>query len=220
MGALSYAATSTRPDISHAVNQLARLIAAPTDEAVIAAKRVLRYLAGTHSIGLKYSSNSDEIRPAAYSDSDWAGSKDAKSTSGMLVKLGGAAILWGSQKQSCVATSTSEAEYIAASETARDICWVRNFLRAIHLHNELPTPLYVDNQVAISIIKDDRTVERRKHINVRYHYIREKYLEKELSPEWVPTEFQQADILTKPLSGIMFNRLRDSAMGHFKFPPQ
>jgi hypothetical protein len=155
----------------------------------------------------------------AFSDADWAGdSADARSTSGILLKLGGAGVLWSSSKQSNVALSSSEAEYIAASETGREIVAMRIMLAELGEAQDTPTPLCIDNDTAIRMALEEGNHGRRKHINVKHHYLRELANDKLVVLEWVPTSEQQADILTKATSRSQFFAMRDLVMGHSLTP--
>ena len=124
-----------------------------------------------------------------------------------------AAIDWSSQKQKCVATSSAEAEYIAASEASKEIVWLRVLFAAFNLTQDTPTPLFIDNQSSIVFMKEPNVTPRRKHINVRYNHIRSLIKENFIEPVWVPTAQQLADIFTKPLPRDTFTRMRDLIMG-------
>ena len=211
VGALMYAAGATRPDISFAVNMLGRDLAAPTEESVAAAKRVMRYLYGTKTLGLTYQRDAslEQAQLEVYSDADWAGDKETRrSTTGVVAKLGHAAIVWVSRKQPNVAVSSTEAEYIAASEASRENYWLRVLLAAIGCAQPEPTPLLIDNQTSIRLALEESTTDRRKHIDVKHHYIREQASNALVELKWVPTAEQEADILTKPLPRAAFIKFR------------
>ena len=215
LGSLSYAATSTRPDIAHAVNLLARRSASPGPEDVHRLIRLCRYVSGTRSLGLKYQKNSN-LKLLAFSDSDWAGdAADSKSTTGILIKLGqfGGALMWSSKKQSTVALSSTEAEYTAACECGREVQHFRRFLANLGIPQQFPTTLFIDNQTTIRMIVDEGNEARRKHIRVKYHYIKQLYEEGAIFPQWVKTQDQQADILTKSLTRQPFEKIRSLVMG-------
>jgi transposase InsO family protein len=222
LGAIGYAAGATRPDISHAWNMLTREQANPTIETMIKVHQLMMYLAAYPHLGLTYRCRPEDVTIEAFSDSDWAGHStdvldvDAvgrRSTTGILIKLGGAAVSWSSQKQPNVAMSSSEAEYIAASEASREVRYLRLLLAEIGFAQTEPTVLAVDNQTSIRMIEEEGSLGgRRKHIDVKHHYIREQIAERFIQMKWVPTAQQEANILTKSLGKIAFANERDQMM--------
>ena len=125
VGSLQYLSTMTRPDISFAVSNVAKFCSKPSKEHWVAVKRIMRYLKGTLNYGLLYKKNKLNTC-VGYSDADWAGDvNDRKSTSGYIFQVGGTAVSWKSQKQSCTALSTAEAEYVALSQAAQEAIWLR-----------------------------------------------------------------------------------------------
>lgn len=199
IGSLLFVSNGTRPDIALAVNRLSRYMEAPHKLHWNAVKRVIKYLKGTMHLGLKFKPNKNACINA-FSDSDFAGDTlTRKSTTGFLVYLGNSVISWNSQKQSVVALSTTEAEYIAASETVREIVWVRRLISEISFSKELNATLYMDNQSAIKLIKNPVFHKGSKYIDIRYHYIRDKYEQQDFLLEYINTNDQVADLLTKPL---------------------
>lgn len=144
-----------------------------------------------------------------YSDSDYAGAEDAKSTSGYIFYLNKAPFSWSTKKQDVVAQSTAEAEYIAAALARNQCTWIRQLLSDIGFAPEAATPLMIDNQAAIAIAKDPTHFSRAKHIKVRYHALREAVKDKEIQLIHVPTENQKADMLTKALRKTLFIHHRD-----------
>ena len=136
-----YLSVSTRPDITYAVGNLARYTSKPTKAHWTALNRVLRYLKGTTHYGILYSRN-ESIICVGYSDSDWAGDvNDRKSTSGYLFQVSGGAVTWKSKKQSCVALSTAEAEYVALSSAAQESVWLRKIIT--ELWSPQPQPRFM-----------------------------------------------------------------------------
>ncbi|KAF4144759.1 putative polyprotein [Phytophthora infestans] len=203
IGSLLWISTCTRPDITMAVNYLARFVAAPTTTHWTAVKRILRYLKGTRELKLEFlrpQAPQHRIGVAIYSDADWAGDKDAKSTSGGLLTINDMLISWYSKKQSTVALSTAEAEYIAAATTVQDCLWVKQLIdelkRRVKGDNVI---LHVDNQSAIKNMENDVTTARMKHINIKFHFIRDAIRNEGISIRYCPTTEMKADILTKPL---------------------
>eukprot|EP00253_Pinus_taeda_P025045 PITA_25045 len=195
VGSLMYL-TTTRPDIIYAVSLISRFMERPKEAHWQAAKRILRYVKGTKKFGILYnvSEHSDLV---GYTDSDWAGSvDDRKSTSGYVFNMGSGAISWASKKQSIVALSTAEAEYVAATAAACQSVWMRRMLRSLGQEQAKATVIFCDNSSAIALSKNSK---RTKHIDTRFHYIRELVNNGEIVLEHCRTHEQVADILTKPL---------------------
>jgi hypothetical protein len=217
VGALQYAASSTRPDIAHAVSTLGTFLQKPQECHVEAAKTVLRYLNGTRALGLTFSGEEgielEQLR--AFTDADWASDPSTRrSITGYVVKLGGAAVSWASRKQPTVATSSMESEYVAGAETAKEVVWLRRLAEDLGIKQDSAVPLYMDNQSALAVASGARgTAERRKHIDVKHHYIQEQATAGVIKLEWVPSGNNQADILTKALPKPKFQRLREGIMG-------
>ena len=126
----------------------------------------------------------------------------------MIALLGSSVIIWRSQQQKCVAVSTTEAEYIAASESVKDIIWMKRLLNGI-TGCVITSTLYVDNQSAIKIIKNPEHHKRTKHIDISYHFIREKFMEGIFNLDYISSGSQMADILTKPIPHPQFENLRN-----------
>lgn len=215
IGSLQYLANYTRPDIANAVNYGAKATADPQPEHITVVKRILRYLHGTRELGITYTRSTDShITMTAFTDADWAGDTDSrKSTSGVAIKMCGAVVDWVSKRQSCVAQSTSEAEYLAANEAAMHIVSERRRLNELGFPQSSPTILYCDNQTTMRMITDEGKYERRKHIDVKHHYIREQIERNTLSISYVESALNQADLLTKPLPKASFIFHRNALMG-------
>ena len=131
-----------------------------------------------------------------------------KSTSGTLCKLASAAIMWQSKQQNCVAQSTTEAEYVSAASVCKDFIWIKRLLTKLSVTFEGKT-LYIDNTSAIELLKNPVFHQRSKHIDVKYHFVRDLVTNKEISIKYIVSDQQAADILTKPLSKVKFNELRE-----------
>ena len=197
VGSLMYAMICTRPDIAHAVGVVSRFLSNPRKEHWTAVKWIFRYLRGTSRLCLKFGDN--HILLDGYTDADMAGDIDSrKSTSGFLMRLARGAISWQSKLQKCVALSTTEAEYIAMTEACKDLLWLKEFLQELGLKQEKYV-LYCDSQSAIHLSKNSSFHSRTKHIDVRYHWIREALDGKLLQLEKVHTDENGADMLTKSL---------------------
>ncbi|KAG6590624.1 Integrase catalytic core protein [Phytophthora cinnamomi] len=204
VGALMHLMTSTRPDIAFAVGYVSRFMENPQVEHWIAVKRIFRYLQGTKSHGIRFSPGKD-IDFQGYSDADWAGDlSDRKSTSGYLFQVAGGPISWGSKKQSSVSLSTSEAEYIALSLAIQEGKWVHKLLCEILVAAGGVTPelkIFEDNQSCIKMTKNPVNHGRAKHIDIKYHHIRDEVKRGEVIVEYCETATMLADIMTKGLVG-------------------
>ena len=205
IGSLLYL-TASRPDIMYATCLCARFQADPRDLHLVAVKRILRYLKGTPNLGIWYPKDSG-FNLVGYTDSDYAGSVvDRKSTSGSCQFLGNRLISWYSKKQQTVSNSTAEAEYIAAGSCCAQILWIRNQLKDYgFVLNKIP--ILCDNTSAIAISNNPVQHSRTKHIDIRYHFIREHVMDGTVELHFVPTEEQTADIFTKSLDESTFSRL-------------
>lgn len=201
VGSIMYAAITIRPDISFIAGQLAQHCENPSPAHWKGAKRVLRYLAGTRDHGICFGGKrTNPTRLNGYSDADYAGDPNSrKSTSGFLFTLNGGPITWSSRRQPIVALSTMEAEYIAASDACREATWIRLILSELGAHQNNPTTIWCDNESAISLAKNPESHKRSKHIDVRYHHIREQIKKGVVNLSYVNTKNQLADILTKGL---------------------
>jgi hypothetical protein len=185
---------------------------------LIAAKHVLRYIHRTINYGLRYTASSD-IQLHVFTDSDWAGSaEDRKSTSGMCFNLGSTMISWGSRKHKSVALSTTEAEYITACEACTKAIWLRNLISDLFDQISYSTIIHCDNKSSIRLSEHPMFHERSKHIEIKYYFIRDKVQEGEVKLQYIPTNEQTIDILTKPLSRIKFAYFREK-MGIVEITP-
>lgn len=213
IGSLNYLSGATRPDIAYAVNMLSRRQIEPTEEDVTMLLRVFRYLAGTRELGLRYSGNKNEFE--AFSDASFGDCSDRKSTGGYIIRLFGDTVGWRSHKQSWVALSTCEAEYVEMSITCQEIITLSWTLNRILNTNMLPASLWYDNELAGKCVM--KTGEHRmKHIaDLRHHHIKQCVEEGKVVLKWVPSSSQIADIMTKPLSQIPFLKLRDKILNWF-----
>ncbi|GKB32801.1 retrovirus-related pol polyprotein from transposon TNT 1-94 [Tanacetum coccineum] len=205
IGSLMYL-TSNRPDLIYAACLCARYQEKPTEKHLNAVKQIFRYLKGTINIGLCYSKDIG-MSLTAYADADHAGCQDTRhSTSGSAQFLSDKLVSWSSKKQKSTAISSIKAEYIALSGCCAQILWIRSQLTDYGLQfNKIP--VYCDNKSVISLCCNDVQHSRAKHIDVRYHFIKEHVENGIVDLYFVRTEYQLADIFTKPLPRERFNFL-------------
>ncbi|CDO73534.1 hypothetical protein BN946_scf185014.g4 [Trametes cinnabarina] len=208
VGSLMYAALGTRPDIAHAVQQLSQYSSNPTGVHLTAAKRVLRYLKGTRTLGIVYHGDRDVLAPIGCSDADWGNDlDDRRSISGQIFLMANGPVAWSSRKQRTVAKSSMEAEYMAASLATSDIAWLRTFLAELGFPIDGPTDMFVDNQSAIASAHAQTSHARTKHIDIHYHFVRERIASNEVRVVHCPSEDNLADALTKVLPRPRFKTL-------------
>lgn len=207
IGGLQYLANNTRPDIAFSVNHMARFLANPSAEHLLAARRILRYIAKQPDKGITFTRRNRKPILEAYSDADFAADPStSRSTSGTLIRLACGPIFWKSHLQREVVLSTTEAEYLAATETCRQLQWIKALFEELALTNLVEgtecTNLYVDNQSAISLIKNHDNHRRSKHIALRNHYCREQYKNGRITVTYIPSADQLSDALTKAKTQI------------------
>ena len=221
IGSLMYLMIGSRPDIAYAVGKLARFCDSPKTKHWVAVKRVLRYIRGTSKIGLCYDGLLDGTVDCqdsvmktdlfGYCDSDWAGDvSDRKSTSAYVFMRSGSAISWCSRKQTVVATSSCEAEYIAMSEACKEGIWMKRLFSDIPADTDLSQGIKIlnDSQSAQKLSANESINRRNKHIDIKYHFVRHVIEEGQVVFPYLPTSEMVADMLTKPLGRIQFVKLR------------
>lgn len=211
IGALIYLATNTRVNIAASVSILSRKMNCPTHTDWIEAKRVIRYLKGTKHLKLVLGSRKREEKGIllGYSDADWAQDvEDRKSNTGYLFKFNGGTVSWACRKQSCVALSSTKAEYIALAETCQEAVWLRNLLKDFNEEQTQPTVIFEDNQSCIKLVNKDKYSKRTKHVSTKYHFVKNLKDTGITNYLYCPTEVMVADILTKPLARIKLMSLR------------
>eukprot|EP00253_Pinus_taeda_P013579 PITA_13579 len=207
IGSLLYL-TGTRPDIMHAVGIVGRFQANPKETHLQVVKRIFKYLQGTQNYGLWYPRNTD-LTLHAYTNADWAGSMDdRKRTSGGAFFMGSRLVSWFNKKQSSIALSTAEAEYVAVASCCTQLLWMMQNLQDFQITCTPPISILCDNTSAINISKNPVMHSKTKHIPIKYHFLREQVLEQKVKLEYVPSKEQVADILTKPLPRETFEHLR------------
>jgi hypothetical protein len=208
VGSLRYL-VHTRPDIAFAVGFVSRFMESPTTEHMAAVKHLLRYLAGTRTHGCFYGRGGGDLKLIGYSDSDLAGDRDdSKSTSGLIFFLGSGPVSWQSQKQRVMALASCEAEYIAAATAACQGLWLSRLVAELMNKKVMPPMLLIDNKAAIAHSKNPGQFDRCKHIETRYHFLRDCVKNGSLQVDYVATGDQLADMLTKALPRDRFQELR------------
>jgi hypothetical protein len=207
VGSLMYL-TATRPDLMFAVNLIARFMEHPVETHLMAAKRIMRYIRGTIDLGIWYKKG-NQAELIAYSDSDYGGDvDDRKSTSGYVFMLGSGAVSWSSRKQPIVTLSTTEAEFIAAAHCVCQGIWLKRILECIGLKQNKCLPVFCDNSSTIKLSKNPVLHGRSKHIDIRFHFLRNLSCDGTIKLVHCASQDQLADIMTKTLKLDVFERLR------------
>lgn len=216
VGSLLYCAVATRPDIALAVSKISHVMSNPGPTHFKRALYILRYLKKTVDMGVRYARLAELNNVlVAYSDADFAGCPDTyKSTSGYVCFLNGGPVSWMSKLQQPVATSTTEAEYMAASYCVSEVVFLRGILEDFTYVQDGPTVLHEDNQGAVCLAKNEVNHSRAKHINVRYHQLRSLIADKVVEVRYCRTEENVADVMTKILPKATFEKFRPVLMGY------
>jgi hypothetical protein len=229
VGAILYAAITTRPDISHAVSEVSKYMQNPGMKHWEAVRRIINYLKRTKekSLIIKAINNINEIKKGninfylhGYSDADWAGDQDTrKSKTGYVCKLNGNTVSWVSKLQKTVSKSSTEGELVSGAECIMEMLWIKQFIEEVFINNlgkdkcKLYCKLIVDNKSAIKIMENNSFRGRTKHIEVDYHFIIDSANQNNIDLHWIATEQQLADILTKPLGRNKFEPFAKALLG-------
>lgn len=222
--------TNTRPDLSFAVGLVSRFMHNPKEDHMQATKHIFRYLRHTTHYGIFYRCNAP-ITLSAFTDADWATCPTPRRSVGAyLVTLGDNPISWHSKRQATASKSSTESEYLALSSGAQEAVYIRRLLLELQLLPDcevflqctndnivsaLPssqTTIHYDNDGAIKLARNPVFHARTKHIEVHHHFVRERVLEGEINIQYIPTDLQPADVLTKALSRPLFEKHR-TALG-------
>jgi len=219
VGSLIYLAICTRPDIAYVAMALGQYNASPTRTHLLAAKGVLRYLAGTPDLSLTLGMDQPDLSTpvqgfamcCGLTDADWAtDEKDRRSISGYCFYFLNSLVSWSATKQKTVSLLSTESEYYAMTHAMKEVLWIRLFLTIHRLPIPRPFPLLCDNQSALALIESEAISSRSKHIDVRYHFIRDHISEGSFRTDWIPTSDMTADIFTKPLLPPLFLKHRNA----------
>ncbi|GKA19025.1 ribonuclease H-like domain, reverse transcriptase, RNA-dependent DNA polymerase [Tanacetum coccineum] len=198
----------TRPDLSYSVGLLSRYMQEPKEQHMKAIKQVLRYVKGTKDYGITYKHNGGN-KIHGYSDSSYGvNTQEGKGTTGIIFYYGESPINWSTQKQATVALSSCESEFIAATAAATKALWLKRLLSRLTHSEEEKITIMVDNKSAIALMKNPVFHGRSKHIDTKYHFIRECVERDDIQVEFVSGDYQKADILTKALPKIRFLTMR------------
>ena len=206
VGSMMYAQVCTRPDIAFVVGMLGRYQSNPGLDHWRAAKKVMRYLQGTKDYMLMFR-HTDSLEVVGYSDADFAGCVNScKSTSGYIFMLADGAVSWRSAKQSLIATSTMEAEFVSCFEATSHGVWLKSFISGLRLVNTISRPLriFCDNSAAVFFAKNNKSGSRSKHIDIKYLAIRERVKDNKVVIEYISTELMIVDPLTKGMPPFKF----------------
>ena len=195
VGSLMYCMVCTRPDIAHAVSTVSRFLSNPGNEHWEAVKWIFKYLRGTSKLCLSFGGSKPVLE--GFTDADMAGDLDGrKSTSGFLFTFAGGAVSWQSKLQKCVALSTTEAEYIAATEAAKEMLWMKRFVQELGLMQD-EYVVFCDIQSAMDLSKNTSYHSRTKQIDVRYHWLRDVIGKELMKLKKIHTDFNPSDMMTK-----------------------
>jgi len=217
IGSLLYIAICTRPDILFSVNKASRKSVNPTYEDWYNVLKIFRYLKGNKNYGLKFikENNTNNLNLKAYVDADLGGDKDTRrSTTGYVLTVNGTPTTWYSKLQHCVSTSTAESEYYGIHECAQQCLWYRNVFKELNLGNECIT-INSDNQAAIYNGENETINPKSKHIDLRYHSIREMIKNKQIKLQHIKSNENLADGFTKYLNTNLLNKFRESILSKF-----
>ncbi|KAJ1573830.1 hypothetical protein NDA15_004779 [Ustilago hordei] len=217
VGKLLWVANSTQPDLSLTVGVLARHMREPSQEHYQAAQRVLRYLESTRQVGLVYRASESQEPLVAHSNANWASDAtiQRRSTSGSVALVYGNPVAWKSVTQKCVSLSTVEAEFIAATEATHEVLFLKQLLCSIGIATGTPT-VYSDNTGCIQVSKDPAQHWKLKHIDTKYHFVRNNVQEGRVQIKYVDTTRNLADILTKPIGKQAMQQARSGL--HLQIP--
>jgi hypothetical protein len=195
----------TRPDLTYSISEISRFMNNPGKEHWRGVVHILRYLKGTKHLKLMYVGGRNEMKLTGYADATWGDDKDdRRSTSGFVFMLNGRPITWKTKKQSCVATSSTQAEYQATSLATGEAMWLRSMLADLDEKQTEPTLLKNDNKGCVDIAKNPVHHNRTKHIDIKHHFVRENVKNEVIRLERTPTNEMIADLMTKALGRKKF----------------
>ena len=197
---LMYAALGTHPDIAFTVQTVSRFSIKPGIVHWNAVKRIFRYLKGTMELWLTYGVSKSDL--TGYTDADGSMAEDRHAISGYAFLIHGGAVSWSAKRQEIVALSTTEAEYVAITHTAKEAIWLHALIHQIFDINIPATTLFSDNKSTIELTKDHQYHARTKHIDIHFHFIQYIVEQGSIRLIYCPTDEQLADALTKALPSM------------------
>ena len=208
IGSVLWPVIVSRPDAAFAVSTLLQFIQNPGPAHWEALKHMIIFLGSMKDLWLTFSGQS-KLATEGFCNADWGGQKHCHSISGYSFHMGAGAISWSSKKQHVVALSSTEAEYIAQTHAAKEALWLCSLLQELRSAPDDPLILNCDNQGVIALAKDNKFHARTKHIDVRYHFIREAVEDGKVAVRYIPTGDNISDIFTKPLTKAKFRELAE-----------
>jgi hypothetical protein len=213
IGMVLYLSTNTRPDIAATVAMLSKRVSKPRDVDWNELKRLVSYLSCTRSLKLKMSdTNINNDKMITMCDADFAEDReDRKSNSGYIIQLNGGTISWSCRKQDIVTLSTTEAEYVAMTEAVKEALWVRSAMKELCDQGNGPLTVFCDNQSAIAMTDKQNFSNKTKHVDVKFHFVRDMVKKEELELKYIATDVNIADLMTKPLGRVKMEQLRELA---------
>ena len=214
VGSLIYIMTATRPDLCYIVTKLSQYMSQPSKNHMIAAKHVLRYLKATMFQKLVYTKSDEPFTLTGFCDADWGSSDDRKSTTGYGFMLSNKSLIsWKSRKQPTIALSTCEAEYMAMGAATQGGLFLKALIKDMMGFEFDTFTLKCDNQGAIALGKNPVQHQRSKHIDIKYHFIRNEIQNGTVDIQYVPTDQNWADIFTKPVGKPKLQMFKPTIMG-------
>jgi Reverse transcriptase (RNA-dependent DNA polymerase)/Integrase core domain len=212
IGMLFYLTTNSRPDINASISILSQHVSNPTKTDMNEVKRVIKYLKGTIDLKLCVSQALGEQQLVCFSDANWAEDRSTrKSNSGYFLKVNGGAISWSCRKQGHVTLSSTEAEHVAINEACKEAVWIKNIVDFFDGNLKGKLMIRTDSQSCIKMIQNDRFSNLTKHIDVRFHFVKDLFCNGDIYLEYVKTENNTADLFTKPLGPTRVKYLRQLA---------
>ncbi|CAM8965759.1 unnamed protein product [Rhodiola kirilowii] len=204
IGSVMYAMISSRPDLSYDISLLSRFMSNPGPEHWLALKHVFAYIKSTLGVGLCYKKRHDDLKLIGYVDVDFGCDRDTrKSTTALYFTLGACCVSWKSQLQSIVTISTTESEYIALCDALKEAMWLQGMLSEAKLFSGTAI-VKCDSQSAICLSKNPVYHERSKHIDIKYHFVRDKIENGDVVVDKIGTEYNPADMGTKTVTHTKF----------------